>query len=185
MLIILFIFKFIPWTVSLGSGTSGGTFAPLFKIGCGLGAFFGLIILTLFPNCKHDIRIAAIIERATMLAGSGLTLLFSIIFAFVTIRQPYGILPLLTAFSATYLVSSIMMKNTIMIENIVRRGVNVPVEYEADFLDQMSVKEYETEKVYSISAEDKISKALEWLTSGEPGSLHHGYAVIHKNKRLS
>ncbi len=31
-LIILFVFKFVSWSVSLGSGTSGGTLAPLFTI---------------------------------------------------------------------------------------------------------------------------------------------------------
>ncbi len=184
-LLILFIFKFISWTISLGSGTSGGTIAPLFTIGGGLGAFLGSIVLTLFPNCGLDVRIAALVGMAAMFAGSARTLLFSIIFAFETTRQPSGILPLLAACSAAYLVSSLMMKNTIMTEKIVRRGVNVPVEYEADFLDQMSVKEYETKKVYSISAEDIISKVLEWLTSGEPGSLHHGYAVIDKDKKLT
>lgn len=33
--------KFISWSVSLGSGTSGGTLAPLFTIGGGLGAAMG------------------------------------------------------------------------------------------------------------------------------------------------
>ena len=33
--------KFISWSISLGSGTSGGNLAPLFTIGAGLGAVLG------------------------------------------------------------------------------------------------------------------------------------------------
>jgi H+/Cl- antiporter ClcA len=183
-LLILFIFKFISWTISLGSGTSGGTIAPLFTIGGGLGASLGSIVLTMFPNCGLDVRIAALVGMAAMFAGSARTLLFSIIFAFETTRQPYAILPLLAACSAAYLISSLMMQNTIMTEKIVRRGVNVPTEYEADFLTQMLVKQYFTKDVFSINGEDEISKIRKWLLSGEVGSLHHTYPVVDKNNRL-
>lgn len=183
-LLILFIFKFISWTISLGSGTSGGTIAPLFTIGGGLGASLGSIVLILFPNCGLDVRIAALIGMAAMFAGSARTLLFSIIFAFETTRQPYGILPLLAACSAAYLVSSMMMQNTIMTEKIVRRGVNVPIDYEADFLSQATVKQYSTKDVATILSEDQISEIRSWLDSGELESLHHTFPVIDKENRL-
>jgi hypothetical protein len=34
---VLFVPKFVSWVIALGSGTSGGTLAPLFTIGGGLG----------------------------------------------------------------------------------------------------------------------------------------------------
>ncbi len=37
-LVLLFTLKFVSWAISLASGTSGGTLAPLFTIGGGLGA---------------------------------------------------------------------------------------------------------------------------------------------------
>ena len=183
-LIVLFILKFLSWAISLGSGTSGGTLAPLFTIGGGLGAVLGAVILKLFPYSGVDVRIAALVGMAAMFTGSARVLLASIIFAFETTMQPYGLLPLLAGCSSAYIVSSLMMRNTIMTEKISRRGVSVPSVYEADFLTQMSVKEYETRKVYSISAEDKISGVYDWLNSGEMGSLHHGYPVIDKDKKL-
>ncbi len=56
-LIVLFILKFVSWAISLGSGTSGGTLAPLFTIGGGLGAVLGSLTLDLFPHSGVDIRI--------------------------------------------------------------------------------------------------------------------------------
>ena len=81
-LVMLFILKFISWAISLGSGTSGGTLAPLFTIGGGLGATLGSLVLILFPNCGVDIRIAALVGMAAMFAGSARALLASMIFAF-------------------------------------------------------------------------------------------------------
>ncbi|MEZ4548866.1 MAG: chloride channel protein [Thermodesulfobacteriota bacterium] len=40
-LAVLFILKFVSWSASLSSGTSGGTLAPLFTIGGGLGRCSG------------------------------------------------------------------------------------------------------------------------------------------------
>ena len=40
-LLVLVVLKFLSWAISLGSGTSGGTLAPLFTIGGGLGAALG------------------------------------------------------------------------------------------------------------------------------------------------
>ncbi len=183
-LIILFVLKFVSWAISLGSGTSGGTLAPLFTIGGGLGATLGSIILSLFPNSGVDIRIAALVGMAAMFAGSARALLASMIFAFETTMQPHGLLPLLAGCSSAYLVSSLMMRNTIMTEKIARRGVNVPSEYAADFLLQTLVKDCATKNVVSIKAEDEVSKVRNWLASGEEGTLHHGYPVIDEYEKL-
>ena len=119
-----------------------------------------------------------------MFAGSARALLASMIFAFETTLQPHGLLPLLAGCSSAYLVSSLMMRNTIMTEKIARRGVNVPSEYAADFLIQILVKDFSTKNVVSIKAEDEVSKVRKWLASGEEGTLHHGYPVIDEYEKL-
>jgi H+/Cl- antiporter ClcA len=40
---VLFVAKMASWIIALSSGTSGGTLAPLFTIGSGIGASFGMI----------------------------------------------------------------------------------------------------------------------------------------------
>lgn len=84
ILIILFLSKFISWAIALGSGTSGGTLAPLFTIGGGLGAVLGSLGIYLFPAIGIDTRIAALVGMAALFAGSARALLTSMIFAFET-----------------------------------------------------------------------------------------------------
>jgi CIC family chloride channel protein len=85
--------KFVSWSISLGSGTSGGTLAPLFTIGGGLGAMLGEAAAHAFPHLGIDPRIAALVGMAAMFAGASRALLASVVFAFETTRQPIGLLP--------------------------------------------------------------------------------------------
>jgi chloride channel protein, CIC family len=57
----LFFFKFLSWAIALGSGTSGGTLAPLLTIGGAGGAILGAGILYVFPNSGINIPLAALI----------------------------------------------------------------------------------------------------------------------------
>jgi H+/Cl- antiporter ClcA len=58
-LIVLCAFKLISWAIALGSGTSGGTLAPLFTIGGGLGSALGGLTIALFPGLGLDVRLRA------------------------------------------------------------------------------------------------------------------------------
>src|SRR5690606_21898525 len=90
--LILGILKLISWSISLGSGTSGGTLAPLFTIGGALGSIFGLCGQTIFPGAQIDIRIAALVGMAAIFAGASRAMLTSVAFAFETTLQPLGLL---------------------------------------------------------------------------------------------
>ncbi|MDQ2889803.1 MAG: chloride channel protein [Gemmatimonadota bacterium] len=129
VLISLVVLKFVSWSIALGSGTSGGTLAPLFTIGGGLGALLGIVCVHWFPGLGVDPRIAALVGMAAIFAGASRALLTSVVFAFETTRQPIGLLPLLGGCTAAFIISSLMMRYTIMTEKLARRGTHVPTEY--------------------------------------------------------
>src|SRR5439155_10518152 len=114
---------------------------PLFTIGGAVGALLGAGAARIFPGAGIDLRIAALVGMASIFAGASRALLTSAVFAFETTLQPIGLLPLLGGCTASFLISSLLMRTTIMTEKIVRRGVRVPAEYEADFLDQVLVRD--------------------------------------------
>jgi H+/Cl- antiporter ClcA len=138
------ILKYVSWSISLGSGTSGGTLAPLFTIGGAFGAILGGLVLQLFPLSHINIATAALIGMAAMFAGASRAWLTSIVFALETTGQINGLLPLLGACLAAYFVSFFLMKGTIMTEKINRRGVKTPDVYEPDALRAVTVRELVT-----------------------------------------
>jgi H+/Cl- antiporter ClcA/CBS domain-containing protein len=174
----LFILKFISWVISLGSGTSGGTLAPLFTIGGGMGLCIGSIFQHLFPSAGVDLRVAALVGMAAMFAGASRALLASAVFAFETTMQPLGLLPLLGGCSASFLISALLMPTTIMTEKIARRGVRVPSEYAADSMDQVFIREVAAKDLVTILANRTIADVREWIGRHQPGSHHQGYPIV-------
>ncbi|MDD8017073.1 MAG: chloride channel protein [Bacteroidota bacterium] len=184
MLVILCAMKFLSWSVSLGSGTSGGTLAPLFTIGGALGAILGIGASVVFPSIGIDLRIAALVGMAAMFSGASRALLTSVVFAFETTLQPVGLLPLLGGCTASYFASFFLMKNTIMTEKIVRRGVKVPSEYAADFLDQLFVKDFAAKKIVTLRGDDTVLKVRTWIETETPGSTHQGFPIVDEQHHL-
>ncbi|HEX7388016.1 MAG TPA: chloride channel protein [Castellaniella sp.] len=178
MLITMCVLKFAAWAIALGSGTSGGTLAPLFIIGGSFGALLGIGTEHILPVLGIDPRIAALVGMAAIFAGSSRALLTAILFAFETTRQAPVLLPLLGGCTAAYMVSALIMRNTIMTEKIVRRGVLVPLEYSADFLQRITVGQIYTRDVISLKAGDTLGQVRQWLAEGGPDTRHHGYPVM-------
>jgi chloride channel protein, CIC family len=174
----LCVWKLFSWSISLGSGTSGGTLAPLFTIGGGLGAGLAAVAAHLAPQASIDPRIGALVGMAAIFAGASRALLASVVFAFETTRQPMGLLPLLGGCTAAYLISCLLMKNSIMTEKIARRGSRVPNEYTADVFESMLVREAMSKAVVTLSASDRPPDALSRLTSRGSAMSHQGFPVM-------
>lgn len=172
--------KFISWSIALGSGTSGGTLAPLFTIGGAIGALLGVGAGTLVPWAEIDPRIAALVGMAAIFSGASRAMLASAVFAFETTLQPFGLLPLLGGCAASYMISSLLMRNSIMTEKIARRGVRAPGEYVADPLDQVYVNSIATRTVETLQAEQTVGEARAWLAT-EQGKSHQGYPVLNQH----
>ena len=170
--------KLVSWSIALGSGTSGGTLAPLFTIGGALGALLGLAAQYLVPAAEVDLRIAALVGMAAMFAGASRALLASVVFAFETTLEPLGLLPLLGGCSASYLISALLMRNTIMTEKIARRGVHVPADYEADFLGQVLVRDVSSPVLVTLDTGKTLGQVRAWLASHAEGTSHQGFPVL-------
>ncbi len=171
-LLVLCIAKFASWVIALGSGTSGGTLAPLFTIGGALGGLLAHGINAIVPAAHVSIGVAALVGMAAMFAGASRALLASVIFAFETTHQVAALLPLLGGCVAAYLVSSLGMRTTIMTEKIARRGVRVPSEYHADFLDGVRVADACTHNVICMRGADIVADVRRWLQSDTPAAAH-------------
>src|SRR5207302_950234 len=184
-MIFLGVLKFVSWCVSLGSGTSGGTLAPLFTIGGALGAALAAGAAAAAPHLGIDPRIGALVGMAAMFAGASRALLASVVFAFETTRQPLGLLPLLGGCSSAFLISCLFMRNTIMTEKIARRGVRVPGEYAADFLDQIQAGVAASRPVVSLSADELLESVRFRIASRAAGYAHQGFPVFDAGGHLA
>jgi chloride channel protein, CIC family len=175
----LCIFKFISWAVALGSGTSGGTLAPLFTIGGAAGILLASLILHFFPGSGITLSLAALVAMSAMFAGASRALLTSIIFALEATGQSNALLPLLAGCIGSYVVSFFLMENTIMTEKITRRGVKTPDSYEPDILETINVKQVMTENGLMLSEDNTIGEVRDWLE--KETDYNSNYFIIVSN----
>jgi H+/Cl- antiporter ClcA/predicted transcriptional regulator len=175
----LCLMKFISWSISLSSGTSGGTLAPLLTIGAGCGQTLGAAAIWLVPGAGIDLRVAALVGMAALFAGASRAFLASAVFAFETTFQTYGLLPLLSGCAASYLVASLMSKNSIMTEKIARRGIRTPAEFVSDPLEQVVVGNIATKPVVTLTSTQTVDSARRWLAVEGDGARHQGFPVVN------
>jgi H+/Cl- antiporter ClcA/CBS domain-containing protein len=183
-LLVLVALKLVSWAIALGSGTSGGTLAPLFTIGGGLGSLLGAGALSVAPGTGLDVLVAGLVGMAAMFAGASRALLASIVFAFETTRQPMGLLPLLAGCTAAYLVSMLRMRHTIMTERLARRGTPVGTDYSTDHLAHELVRDHASSPAVTVRASDRLGAVRAWLVAGADGATHQGFPVVDDAGKL-
>jgi H+/Cl- antiporter ClcA/CBS domain-containing protein len=183
-LAVLVVLKFVSWAVYLGSGTSGGTMAPLFTIGAGVGAGVGGAAARLVPAAQLDAHVAGLVGMAALFAGASHAVLASMVFAFETTRQPVGLLPLLVGCSCSYLVVLLVGRHSIMTEKLARRGISVRAEYAIDYLARVNVGSVGIRDVVTLPGSMTVAEAREWLRDGSFEHSHQGFPVLDDDGML-
>lgn len=172
--------KFISWAIALGSGTSGGTLAPLLTIGGAAGILLGNVVLYFFPASGITLSLAALVAMSAMFAGASRALLTSIVFALEVTGQSNGLLPVLAGCLGSYIISFFIMENTIMTEKITRRGVKTPDSYEPDILETVNVGSVMQENGLVLNDQNTIGEVREWLE--KESEYNSNYFIIVNNK---
>ncbi len=181
-LLVLCVLKFVSWSISLGSGTSGGTLAPLFTIGGALGALIAIGTNQILPALGLSASIAGLIGMAAMFSGASRAFLTAVIFSLETTQQPHLLLPLLGGCAAAYFISFAMMRGTIMTEKIARRGINTPDSFLPDILNSFSVKDVLKDEVNVLSANDTITQSRQFIDEASGKNFHVAFAIINENE---
>jgi CIC family chloride channel protein len=166
LILSLALLKLLSWGIALGSGTSGGTLAPLMTIGGAVGCLLGMAAQTLFPGVGIALPLAVLVGMSAMFAGASRALLTSVAFALETTGRIEALLPLLGACAASYLVSYFLMSNTIMTEKIARRGIRTPDSYEPDILEQVSVEQVMDRRIPLVPGQARVKDLLADLKPG-------------------
>jgi H+/Cl- antiporter ClcA/predicted transcriptional regulator len=148
---VLFVKWFI-WSVSLGSGTSGGVLAPLLMMG---GALGGLLAMFL-PN--EGAGFWPLICMGAILGGTMRSPFTSIVFAFELTHDANVFLPLLVASVIAHAFTVLTLKRSILTEKVSRRGFHLSREYAVDPLEILYAREVMRTKVVVLPAESTLAE---------------------------
>ncbi|SYZ72094.1 Chloride channel core [Candidatus Zixiibacteriota bacterium] len=177
--IIILLMKTAVWSISLGSGTSGGVLAPLLMIGGALGAAeTGLIPV-------GDTGLWVIISMAATMGGTMRSPLTAMIFA-VELTGQMNLLPaLLAGCFAAHGVTVLLMRRSILTEKVARRGYHITREYEVDPLAVIRVREVMDPHPAALPAEMTVTELSNRIARYDPAvGRHQGWPIAGENGRL-
>jgi chloride channel protein, CIC family len=171
--------KLVMWWVALGSGTSGGTLAPLLLIGGAFGGTLGAIAGQHAWGVGAPGALALVGMAATFGAAARVPLT-AIVFAFELTHDYEAIAPLIIATVLADLVNRALLDHGLMTEKLARRGVMVPMGYEPDALRHTTVREAMSTPVVSLPANSSVAAARR-LMAQHP---HSAYPLVDRDGRL-
>ncbi|MCK5076585.1 MAG: chloride channel protein, partial [Calditrichia bacterium] len=125
MMGLLIFVKIFATSISLGSGGSGGVFAPSLFLGAMTGGFLGDFIHTWFPTMSASSGAYALVGMGAVVAGATHALITAILIIFELTNDYKIILPLMIACIIATLMTGKFQKESIYTLKLVRRGINI------------------------------------------------------------
>lgn len=172
LLALVIIGKTVGVYVTLGSRTSGGFLAPMFVIGAGIGSMFAFGVNAVVPGVTVSPEMFALAGLGTLFGVAGRATFAFVLFS-VEVTQQFGlILPVFLVAVVADGIASLYLRNTLMTEELVRRGVEINQEYEVDLLKRFTVGDVMDTTPAMVRPDAKVSQLVGELTSDSPDVSH-------------
>lgn len=171
------VLKIVATSFTLGSGGSGGIFAPCLFIGAMLGTALGSIFGNLFPSLTAPAGAYGIVGMAAVFAGAARAPFSAILIIFELTGNYAIILPLMMAVVISTLVSRAISRESIYTLKLLRRGVDLEQEELGDVLRMTTVKEAMTRDYPTLTSNMTISKILKQFQQ----TGHRGFPVLNED----
>jgi CIC family chloride channel protein len=163
--------KFWALVISLGSGTTGGVFAPSLVVGGGLGASFAILFRHIAPSLVSDPAFYALAAMGGVFGGIARAPLTSIVFLFELSHNPNAILPLIVCVMISDAVVRLCSRDSIMTVKLVKRGLIVLQDYSVPVLMRARIDQVMRKDFNLLHANDELRAVLETFVPGEIGLI--------------
>ena len=166
MALALVFIKVFATSLSLGSGGSGGIFAPSLFLGAMLGSFFGTVVSWIFPSMDISSGAYALVAMGGVVAAATHGPIAAILIIFEMSNDYKIILPLMITCIIATILAMRLHPESIYTLKLKLRGINIFEGREINVLKSLSVKDVFSKNVELISEKepypaiiDKISKS--------------------------
>ena len=164
---LLLVAKFVSVCLTLGTGGSGGVFAPSLVMGAMAGGMIGALANTMFPGAVGPVGAYALVGMGAMVAATTHAPLTAIIILFELTGDYAIILPLMIACILATLLSSRLQPESIYTMKLARRGVNLHAGRDANVLRNLTVSEIMRHDFRSLPAGEPLLELLSDLAHDE------------------
>ncbi|MCD6289631.1 MAG: chloride channel protein [Anaerolineae bacterium] len=176
----LLVAKVLATSLTLGSGGSGGVFAPSLFMGAMLGGTFGALVHWLFPAITATPGAYGLVGMAAVFAAGARAPITAIIILFEMTGDYRIILPLMLSTVIATLLAQHLEHESIYTMKLTRRGIRLWYGRDIDIMQGITVAEVMTSNPDTVSADMTISE----LADAFARTHHHGFPVLDKDGKL-
>lgn len=180
LLVALLLLKIVAFSLSMGSGGSGGSFVPALFIGSMLGGAYGIIVNEIFPTFTSQPGAYALAGMGAVFTGIARAPLTAILILFELTQDYNLVLPIMLACVLSNLVSSALHPESIFTESLRRRGFTIRKGKEVDIMESLKVADAMKREVQTISVNKKVEALIALMQS----SRHAGFPVLDAEGKL-
>jgi CIC family chloride channel protein len=182
LLAALLVAKLVVTSVTLGSGGSGGVFAPALFMGAMVGGAYGQGVHQIFPHITASAGAYALVGMAAVFAGAARAPITAILILFEMSDDYLIILPLMLSTVVCTLLAEHLSPESIYTVKLVRRGVRLALGRDIDVMQGVFVKEAMT----PLSDLDAVHSdmSVEELAQRFDDTRHHGFPVLDEKGEL-
>ena len=173
--------KIFATSISLGSGASGGIFAPSLFMGSMLGGTLGSIFHTMYPELTSSSGAYALVGMAAMVAATTHAPITAILIIFEMTSEYSVILPLMITSIVATVITTRMLDGNIYTIKLKRRGVDIHGGTAINILDQLKVDKIKQHLLEIIQDDATLEELLERMST----SSQSVYYVCDSDKKLS
>jgi len=178
---LLLVLKLIATSLTLGSGGSGGVFAPSLFMGAMLGTAFALGMTRLFPNVIGSSGAYALVGMAAVFAAAAHAPITAILILFELTGDYRIMLPLmLTVVIATIVARWLLNDESIYTLKLTRRGIRLQRGRDVDILQSVTVAEAMTHQTDTAPRTMTVRE----ITAVFDRTHHHGIPVLDEDGKL-
>ncbi len=172
--------KIIATSLSLGSGGSGGIFAPSLFIGTMTGGFFGALVHMVMPTMSASSGAYAMVGMGAVVAGATHAPITAILIIFEMTNDYKIILPLMISTIIATLLAIKLKKESIYTIKLVRRGVDLFRGRELNVLRSLKVSDFCDDKPKTIAPGLGFRQLLELVVNYPNAS----YYLVNEQKKF-
>lgn len=182
LLLVLILAKIVATSFTLGSGASGGVFAPALFIGAVLGGAYGKLVNMVFPGITEASGAYAMVGMAAVFAGSARAPITAIIILFEMTQDYRMILPLMFATVVSTALAQMVEPESIYTLKLKRKGLDVRARRDENLMRAILVEEAmtPTADLTTVTPETPLMELAFWFQ--ETG--HHGFVVLGEGGEL-
>ena len=162
----LIFIKILATSLTLGSGGSGGIFAPSLFMGAMLGAFFGDIVHMNFPDITASSGAYALVAMGGLVAGTTRAPITAIIIVFELTQEYEIILPLMIVCIISTILSSRLSRESIYTLKLLLRNISIKEGTELNIMESIFVRNVFSREFDSIHISDNFSKVVNKVVRG-------------------